>query len=62
MTQFILVSQLVGCTLNTLMLYLHISISNYNFSDAFSKYPAKSYPCQVKLFSLKLSMITQIKS
>lgn len=35
MTQFILVSQLFSCTLNTSMLYLHISNSNYNFPDNF---------------------------
>lgn len=52
----------VSCTLNTLMLYLHISISNYNFPDTFSRHPAMSYPCQVTLFSLKLFMITQTKS
>lgn len=35
MTQFILVSQLFSCALNTLMLYLHISNSDYNFPDNF---------------------------
>ena len=35
MTQFILVFQLFSCTLNTLMLYLRINISNYNFPDTF---------------------------
>lgn len=58
MTQFILVSQRFSCTLNTLMLYLHINISNYNFQDTFSKNPAKTYPCEVTLFSLKLSVKT----
>lgn len=39
----ILVSQLFYYMLNILMLYLHISISNHNFSDTFSR-SAKSYP------------------
>lgn len=62
MTQFILVSQLFSCSLHTLMLCLHISISNYNPPDTFSRYPAASYPCRVTLISLKLSMINQTKS
>lgn len=50
MTQFILVSRLLSCTLNTLMLYLHISLSNYNFPNTFSRKPAKTYSCEVTLF------------
>lgn len=61
-SQFIPVSQLLRCMLNTLMLYLHISISNYNFPDTFSRHPTRSYPCPVTLVSLKLFMITQTKS
>lgn len=51
MTQFILVSHLFSYTWNTLMLYLHISISNYNFSDTFKDTEASHILVKFHFFS-----------
>lgn len=62
MTQFILVSQLFRFTFNTLMLYSHTSISNYNFPDIFQDTQPSYVLVKSHFFPLKLFIITQTKS
>lgn len=62
MTRFILVSQLFRFTFNTLILYSHTSISNYNFPDIFQDTQPSYVLVKSHFFPLKLFIITQTKS
>lgn len=62
MTRFIPVSQLFRFTFNTVVLYSHTCISNYNFPDIFQDTQPSYILVKAHFFPLKLFIITQTKS